>query len=77
MSLTDTGERTTDGDFNQRALAKGNGGERVVVVASSEAVEDLGWGAVFSAAGRKYDAGDYQTVKGVKQVRIVSSDCNA
>ena len=77
MPLTDTGERTTDEDFNPRALARGSAGERVVVAASSEAVEDYGWGAVFSAAGRKYDAGDFQIIQGVKQVRVVSSDCNA
>ena len=77
MSLTDTGERMTDSDFNQRALAKGSKGERVIVVASSEAVEDFGWDTVFSAARRKYDAGDVQTVSGVSQVRVVSGDCNA
>jgi hypothetical protein len=74
MPLSDTGDRMTDDDFNYRARATDQNGNRVIVISSTEAADDFGWPAVFLAASRKFDAGDFQVVGGVAQVRVLSSD---
>lgn len=77
MALRDTGQTMTDTDFTQRARALDQSNHTVIVIASAEAIEDYGWTVAMSAASKKYDAGDFQIVDGVRQVRVLSGDCNA
>ncbi|OXE35589.1 MAG: hypothetical protein CGW95_12930 [Phenylobacterium zucineum] len=66
-----------DSDFNERARATDQSGKKVIVISSAEVVEDFGWPAVFEAASRKYDLGDFTVAADIPQVRVLSSDVNA
>lgn len=74
MSLTETGPRvsTTTG---VNTLAQDGAGNKVVVAASDEAIQDHGWAAIFAAASRKYDMGEIEPESNPPRVTVRTVDC--
>ncbi|MER8440810.1 hypothetical protein NKH36_32295 [Mesorhizobium sp. M1312] len=70
MGLVFTGEEGTTDRF-ELVLEAFDGTERVLVVTSTEAVEDFGLDAVHEMASRKYDAGELDEIG---RVRVLTSD---
>lgn len=60
MPLRFTGNKATDSETFQQLLEAMDGGKRVVVLASDEAIQDYGLGAVQDKAEEKYDAGQVE-----------------
>lgn len=73
--LTPT-EHTTDTLTGVNQLAHDAEGRRVIVSMSREALDDLGHGAVWAAANRKYVDGDFAEADGNRTVRVTRADCS-
>lgn len=70
MPLRFTGKQTVTDNFHHLLEAK-DGETRVVVLASQEAVEDFGLGAVQEKAAEKYAAG---LIEGDGRVKVFTTD---
>ena len=71
--LYDTGMRvpTLEG---VNARAQDNKGY-VTIAASTEAIQDYGWAAIFVVAEAKLTAGNFQHLNDVRKVVVHSADC--
>jgi len=74
MALTEIGPRipTTTG---VNTLAHDAAGNKVVVAASDEAIQDHGWAAILDAASRKYAAGEIEPDSNPPRVSVRTVDC--
>ncbi|MER9871296.1 hypothetical protein NKJ35_29800 [Mesorhizobium sp. M0136] len=70
MGLVFTGEEGTTERF-ELVLEAFDGTERVLVVTSTEAIEDFGLDAVREMASKKYDAGQLDETG---RIRVLTSD---
>jgi hypothetical protein len=73
MPLSWTGE-SQQVLFNTHYRATDENGDFVTVTASQEALMDKGFDAVWDMANTKYDAKQFQTVDGVKVVKVTTGD---
>ncbi len=73
MALTDTGDRI-DTLTGMNARAKDGIGGTVIIAASSEAIQDHGWGSIFDAASRKHAAGQAVSGSNPSLINITSED---
>ncbi len=71
MPLAFTGERGGSEDFETLLEAHDDNGERVVIVTSTEAIDDHGLPAVQARASDKFDAGVFDAAG---RVRVMTSD---
>lgn len=71
--LTDTGDRI-DTPEGTNARAVDSAGNTVIVSASHEAIQDHGWGAIFTAASQKYDRGDIVSGSKPPRARVTTAD---
>ncbi|WP_395393079.1 hypothetical protein WBP07_17985 [Novosphingobium sp. BL-8A] len=52
-------------------------GNRVVVAATSESIDDFGWRTIWQAAESKYDLGDFEDNGTTRVVNVTTADCKA
>lgn len=74
MSLSPTG-RKTETLTGINAQATDDDGAMVIVAATAEAIQDYGWGTIWSAASDKYDEGHVDRTGSVPIVSVTTSDC--
>jgi hypothetical protein len=74
MPLTDAEHPLAEILSGVNALGVDEKGVAVVVSASTEAIQDYGWPAIWEAASRKYDAGEASQNDGRSVVRVTTSD---
>jgi hypothetical protein len=75
MPLSDAGKPPLETLTGQNVLAMDAQDQRVTVSASSEAIQDYGWAAIWDTASRKYDKGEVDRSGSQPLVRVTAADC--